>query len=250
MYINTKALVLREIPYRETSKLLTVLTPDLGRIVVSARGARRRGSRVATATGQFAFSDMTLSRNRDRYTLAEAQCIESFDGLTDELERMALGAYFCELLEAVSDEDAPNPELLSLGLNGLYALGQEKRPELLVKAAFELRLMCHAGFAPAAECCRVCGRPDPEQPRLDLENGTVRCRECRDEGALVTAVLDSGSLEAMRYIIGCDARRLYAFKLGEESLRRLGGACERYVLTQLDRSFSTLRYYHELHERG
>ena len=135
MYINTKGLVLREVVYKETSKILTVLTPDEGRITVSAKGARRKGSRIAAATQLFAFSDMTLSHNRDRWTLTEAQCIESFSGLSDELERAALGAYFCELLEAVSDE-APNPEILSLGLNALYALGQEKKPEAIVKAAF------------------------------------------------------------------------------------------------------------------
>ncbi|MBR6430540.1 MAG: DNA repair protein RecO [Oscillospiraceae bacterium] len=244
MYINTKGLVLREVVYKETSKILTVLTPDEGRITVSAKGARRKGSRIAAATQLFAFSDMTLSHNRDRWTLTEAQCIESFSGLSDELERAALGAYFCELLEAVSDE-APNPEILSLGLNALYALGQEKKPEAIVKAAFELRLMCHAGFAPALEGCCVCGRPDVDHPRLDLENGTARCRDCKS-GSLVSAVLCQSSLEAMRYIVSCDRKRLYAFTLGPEAASRLGRACEQYVTTQLDRGFSTLGFYHSL----
>jgi DNA repair protein RecO (recombination protein O) len=194
MYINTKGLVLREVVYKETSKILTVLTPDEGRITVSAKGARRKGSRIAAATQLFAFSDMTLIDNRDRWTLTEAQCIESFSGLSDELERAALGAYFCELLEAVSDE-APNPEILSLGLNALYALGQEKKPEAIVKAAFELRLMCHAGFAPALEGCCVCGSRLGSSP-AGSEN--ERCAAGTAKAAVCFGGAVPELLEAMR----------------------------------------------------
>lgn len=247
MYINTKGLVLRQVAYRETSKILTVLTPDQGRITVSAKGARRKGSKLASVTQSFAFSDMTLSRNRDRWTLTEGQCIETFPGLSDEIGRAYLAAYFCELMEALSDEDAHDGELLSLGLNALYALGQEKRPERLVKAAFELRLLCHAGFAPAVERCAVCGRTDVVRPRLDLTGGAVHCRDCTDDGQMHTdAVLSEGALEAMRHIIAVPAKRLYAFRLGEESLRSLGNVCEQYVKAQLDRDFHTLRMYYSV----
>jgi DNA repair protein RecO (recombination protein O) len=245
MYINTKGLVLREAAYKETSKILTVLTPDLGKITVSAKGARRKGSKTAAATQMFAFSDMTLSSNNGRYTLTEAQCIELFTGLADELEINALGAYFCELLEAVSDEDFTNPQVLSLGLNALYALGQEKRPEKIVKAAFEMRLMCLAGFTPALDGCCVCGKHDIDHPRLDVENGTIRCRDCKS-GSLVSAILCPSSLEAMRYITQCQNKRLYSFTLGDEALERLSKACQLYTETQLDRSFYTLKFYNSI----
>lgn len=245
MYINTKGLVLREVMYKETSKILTVLTASEGKITVSAKGARRKGSKIAACTQLFAFSDMTLSLNNGRYTLTEAQSIELFRGLSDDLVPASLGAYICELLEAVSDEDYPNPEVLSLGLNALYALGQEKKPENIVKAAFELRLMCLAGFEPSLDGCSVCGAANIDNPRLDLENGIIRCRDCKGE-SFVTAVLDKGSLDAMRYIVNCDSRRLYSFTLGEESLRRLNRACESYVQTQLDRGFNTLGFYNSI----
>ena len=126
MYINTKGLILREVPYKETSKILTVLTADAGRITVSAKGARRKGSKTAAATQLLCFSEMTLSENRDRYTLTEARPIEMFEGLRFALEKLALGSYFAQVLEAASDEDMPNPELLSLGLNALYVLSEDK----------------------------------------------------------------------------------------------------------------------------
>ena len=244
MYVNTRGLVLRETVYRETSKILTVLTADRGKLTVSAKGSRRRGSRLAPAAQLLTFSDMTLSGTGDRWTLTEASPIEMFEGLREDLERMALGAYFAQLLETVSDEDLPNPAILALGLNALYLLSTGKGNDRLVKAAFEMRLMTLAGFAPVLDVCRVCGRPDPQAPRLELTGGTVRCRDCRDDDAgEETAPLCEGSLAAMRHITSCPDKRVFAFTLGEEAAEKLEEAAERYALIQMDRSFPALDYY-------
>ena len=112
---------------------------------------------------------MTLYQSRDRWTLTEAQTVELFSGISSDISLLALGSYFAELLEAVSDEDSPNPEVLSLGLNALYMLSRNEKSTELVKAAFELRLMCLAGFEPIVSLCAVCGREDIDTPRLDLK---------------------------------------------------------------------------------
>ena len=112
---------------------------------------------------------MTLSGTRDRWTLTEAAPIERFEGLQEDLERMALGSYFAQPLETVSDEDMPNPAILALGLNALYLLSQGKGDSRRIKAAFEMRLMTLAGFAPMLDACHVCGRTDPQLPRGNEE---------------------------------------------------------------------------------
>ena len=248
MYINTKGLILREVPYKETSKILTVLTADAGRITVSAKGARRKGSKTAAATQLLCFSDMTLSENRDRYTLTEARPIEMFEGLRFDIEKLALGSYFAQVLEAVSDEDMQNPAILSLGLNALFVLSENKYPDMLIKSAFEMRLMALSGFAPLLDACSVCGAETPVNPRLDLSGGTVRCRDCREEDGFVseTVPLCTGSLEAMRHITSCDSKRVFSFSLGVDAAKRLSRTSEAYVKTQLDRSFPALDYYNSV----
>ena len=91
MYVNTKGLVLREAVYKETSRILTVLTSDSGKQTVTARGAKRRGSKLAGASQLLAFSDMTLYGNRGRWVLTEARPIEIFEPRRDDLEKMSLG---------------------------------------------------------------------------------------------------------------------------------------------------------------
>jgi DNA repair protein RecO (recombination protein O) len=246
MFINTKGLVLREASYRDSGKILTILTSDEGKLTASARGAKRKNSRMAPCAQPLAFSDMTLLKNRDRWTLTEAQGIEFFPGLCGDITLLALGTYFAELLEAVSDEDSPVGGILPLGLNALYVLSEGAKPPELVKAAFELRLMCLAGFAPSLDACPVCGTRDIEDPELDIAGGAARCGGCRgrrDDDGDGYAHLDAQSLQAARYIICCGPKRVFSFGLGPDSLRRLSDAAERYVLAHLGRGFKSLEYY-------
>jgi DNA repair protein RecO (recombination protein O) len=243
MYINTTGLILRETTYKETSKILTILTASEGKITVMAKGVRRRGSKMAGGVQLLAFSDLTLSENRGRYILTEAQSIELFAGLRTDVERLALGAYFAEIMEAVSDEDMQNPGILSLGLNALFALSEGKKDPMLIKAAFELRMMCLAGFTPAVLCCAVCGTDMPDRPVLNLTGGVVLCRKCAAPEPGGRAELCPGSLAAIRHITTCEPKRIFSFSLGADSIRRLAFAAENYLLAQLDRGFKTLDFY-------
>lgn len=242
MYITTGALVLRETIYKESSKILTVLTPNEGRLTVMARGARRKGSKSAAGTQLLTYSEMTLYSGKGGWTLTEVRSIEQFQGLRDDLEKLALGAYFSELLELLSDEDVPNPEMMSLGLNSLFAVSEGLYPDELIKAAFEMRLMSISGYAPVTDFCGVCGLVGPEEPYLNM-GGSVHCSSCRPEGNLPSYKLSGGAFEALKYIISADPKKVFSFKISDTGLMNLSKCCESYVQAQLDKRFHTLDYY-------
>ena len=246
MYITTTGLVLREVRYKESSKMLTVLTDTMGKVPVSARGTLRKGSKTGASAQFLTFSEMTLSGGNGRWTLTEGRVLEEFRGLREDPALLALGAYFAELAEMVSDEDVPDPELMQLLLNTLFALSEGLRSPELIKAAFELRLMCAAGFEPVTDCCSVCGSENPERPMLDLAGGAVCCGKC---GSGLRAGLCEASLSAMRYIVHAPPRKLFSFSLGQESLSRLAEACERYVLTQLGCELRSLEFYKSMRKQ-
>ena len=106
MFLTTRGLVLREVRYKESDKILTVLTQHEGKVTVRARGALRKGSRITAATQLLTYSDMTIFENRGRRTLNEASTVEEFLGLRADLGAFALGSYFAELLETVSAEES------------------------------------------------------------------------------------------------------------------------------------------------
>lgn len=243
MFNTTKALVLREVRYKEADRILTLLTESDGKITAKARGALRKSSRTAAATQQLTWSEMTLFGNRGKWTVNEAIVVEGFDGLRTDLEALALGAYFSECLEALAVEDQPDPALLQLGLNALYALSHRLCPPEQIKAAFELRLMSLSGYEPDLTACAHCGK-EPERPLLSLQDGRVSCAGCPHGGE--TLPLCPDSLAAMRYILSAPAKRLFSFSIKGEAADRLSWAAEAYLLRQTERRFGTLEYYKQV----
>lgn len=243
MYIKTEGIVLRETKYKDHDRLLTVLTKELGKVTVRVRDAKGlRGGRSA-ATQLLTYSEFTLLERQGRYSASEVNLIELFFGLRDDLELFSLASYFAQVCEVVVQEEDPNEEVLSLLLNCLFALLKLRKPQNLVKAAFELRLMAISGFLPDLRGCLTCG--NAEADRFNITLGALQCSTCAG-GDSIRLPLGTGTLAAMRYLTTCEAKRLFSFQLSEEALRELSQITESYLSTQLERGFSTLDFYKSL----
>ena len=171
MHMRTKALVLRETAYKESDKILTLLTREAGKLTASARGCRKKGSAIAAGSQLLVWSDMVLYEYQGRWSVQEAAVEREFRGMRTDIVKFALGCYCGEVAELLAVEGLPNQELLSLLLNTLHALDKLDRPLPLVKSAFELRCLCLAGYGPLLDGCAVCGKHPPEEPRFHLREG-------------------------------------------------------------------------------
>ena len=243
MFQTTKGLILREVRYKEADRMLTILTESEGKITAKARGALRKSSRTGAATQQLTWSELTLFGNRGKWQVNEGSVIEGFDGLRTDIAKLSLASYFSECLDAFGAEEQPEPALLQLGLNSLYALSRDLCDPLQIKTAFELRLMTLTGFQPNANACVYCGKTEPEDPYLGIETGGLCCRACRKADFGLTAGLDGESLSALRYVIAAPAKKLFSFKLEGKGLRLLSDASEEYLRQHAERSFQTLEYW-------
>ena len=248
MHITTNALVLRGVDYKESDKILTLLTQDLGKLTASARGCRKKGSAIAAGCQLLAWSEMVLYDYQGRWSVKEAAAERLFQGVRDDIARLALGCYFAEAAELLAVEGEENPELLSLILNSLHALDKmPEKPLPLVKAAFEWKAMALAGYEPLIDGCDVCGAEPPEEPRFHLREGVLHCAGCRGQvGEGISMPLSLQALSALRHIVYGDPKRLFSFRLEGEPLKQLADGAEAYLYTQLERGFRTLDYYKNL----
>lgn len=245
MYLKIQGLVLRRTEYNDHDVLLTILTRSYGKLTAKARGLRRKNSPLTAQCQLLAYAEFTLFEYRGMYTINEASSIELFTELRRDLTRLSLGTYFAQTAEVISQEDLPNPELQSLVLNCLYALSKLGEREEKVKAVFELRAACLAGYYPDLSGCHGCGDPYPD--RFDISAGVLECGSCRSsQSDGIRMPLTPGTLDAMRYITECDSRKLFAFTLPEDSMNQLTSVTEAYLTTQLERGFSTLDFYKSL----
>ena len=244
MYLTIQGIVLRVTDYNDRDALLTVLSRNHGKLPVKARGLRRKNSPLLAPCQLLAYGEFTLFEYKGQYTVNEAHSLELFQNLRRDLPRLSLGTYFAQAAELISQEDLPNPELQSLLLNSQYALSKLGLPELLVKAVFELRAACLAGYTPDLFGCHLCGSQTPD--RFDISAGQLECYGCRTGSGGIRMPVTPSILEAMRYICLCDPKKLFAFRIGEDTLEQLSGLTEAYLTTQLERGFSALDFYKSL----
>ena len=242
MYLTVKGLILRITNYNDTDAILNILTNTHGKLAVKARGLRRKNSSLSAPCQLLAYTEFVLFEYKGMYTINEARNIELFHSLRSDLSKLSLGTYFVQVADVLSQEDQPNPDLLSVALNSLYALSSLNLQELLVKSVFELRCACIAGYAPELSGCKNCQNDAPD--RFDVSSGYLECSGCRDENSYgIRMPVTPGALDAMRYICYCDPKQLYSFSVSDATLQTLSQLTEMYLTTQLERSFSTLDFY-------
>jgi len=244
MDITIKALVLREVNYKESDKILTVFSQEEGKLTLSARGCRKKGSHMTAACQLLVWGEFTLYQFQGRWCVREAFAQRIFDRVRTHLDKLALASYFIEVADALAEEGQPEPGLLSLTLNCLHALDKLELPMAQVKAAFEWRAISLAGYEPQLGECSRCGKQEPEQPHLHLGEGVLHCAGCRGKLAAGGSIpLTPAALAALRHIIWGERRRMLSFQLDGEGLRRLSKAAEAYLTVKLERDFRTLDFY-------
>ncbi|MDO4287175.1 MAG: DNA repair protein RecO [Eubacteriales bacterium] len=244
-HVTIKGLVIRETDFGEADRYITVLTAELGKIEVLCRGIRRKKGRLANAVGLFCYSEFTLFSGR-RYTLNDAEIDTQFWGITGNIEYYALCCYFAELANMAAEADTAVEDLLPMFLRALYALDRQRRQVHIVKAAFELRLAAALGYRPELNGCGACGETESDTWSFLLENGALICGECRKRVGGTYFAVPQGVLDAMRYILSCPGKKLFAFAVNEQTAQQLGMICERYLLYHLDIHCKTLDFYHSL----
>lgn len=244
MRTNTDGLILKEQNIGEKDKLVTVLTRHNGLVRAFVRGAKSVKNRKNSSTGMFCFSKLSLYKTKDTYIIDEAEPIELFFELRNDLEKLSLAQYFAELVITLVQEDEAAEEYLRLILNSLHFLAKGKMPNEQVKAITELRIMCIAGFMPNLVACDRCGEYETDTMYFDVEDGLLYCENCVPTDMIFQ--LDIGLVKALRHIAFSDFEKIYSFKMEEYALPDLSYITEKYLLSKLQRNFKTLEFYKEI----
>ena len=244
MRTNTDGLILKEQNIGEKDKLVTVLTRHNGLVRAFVRGAKSVNNRKNSSTGMLCFSKLCLYKTKESYIIDEAEPIELFFELRNDLEKLSLAQYFSEIVMTLVQEDEPAEDYLRLILNSLHFLAKGKMPIEQVKAITELRLMCIAGYMPNLIACDRCGEYETNTMYFDVEDGLLYCENCMSNSMLFP--LDIGLIKALRHIAFSDFEKIYSFKMEEQALPDLSYLTERYLLSKLQRNFKTLEFYNSI----
>lgn len=235
MDLVTDGIVLKARPYGERDMILTLLTPERGRITVMARSVGKNKKQSVLYAQNFVFSHYVLFKGKGMYVVDSAEVVEPFYGLRQDIFRLALAQYFADVA-AKSGEEVDCAALCSLLLNSLYLLSSTDLDERLIKLVFETKYCVIEGVFPPVQCVR-CGK-DPV--KWSFKEGFA-CSECAD-GYPITP----GMVSALRHIVSSEGKRAYLFSMNEDSARYLSRLLSDYVSFVADTTFSSLEYYNAL----
>lgn len=246
MQIETSGLVILEKSVGESDRLVTILTREEGVVRAFAQQAKKIKSNKLSATQLFSYSRFSIYKGRDKYIINDAQSIEVFFDLRKDIERLSLAQYFCELAGVLAPQEAEAGDFLRLILNAFHFLCKGTRPNSLIKAIVEMRMLSLAGYMPDLVCCSGCSCYEADEMYFLPRKGLIYCRDCFQPSAEPMMKLSRGALTGLRHTVFADFEKLFSFSLSPQGLKELSNASEQYVLTTLERSFNTLEFYRQM----
>lgn len=246
------ALVLRRRDHGDADRILTLFTPDRGRLEVIAKGVRKTTSRKAGHLEPFTHDSLLLAQARTWDIITEAVTVESFRHLREDLDAISRAGYMIELVEAFSESDDDHHPLWDLVLAALRELdasaaGEQEFDRSVLLNWFALHLLSLMGFQPNLFTCLGCDRDlEPAGNFLSMSEGGVYCQACADarasEKGRTLEPLDADSFKVLRFLQSRPWGEARKYHVRAPLMRTVENIVHRYLMGVLERQLRSVDF--------
>lgn len=215
--IKIQAIVLNKVDYKDNDRVLTLFSPQKGRVTVSCKGVKKQNSKLRAGSELFAFGTYILSETRGRYTVTGYDSIDSFHELREDFDRLSLSVLLLKISEKAIAPDEGDNELFSLLINSLHKLRDKNIDAGFTVSVFLLRFCSVFGYQPDLSECVKCGKKE-DLVCLSPASGGVACLNCNDTEH---TVITGGCLYYMRKICEGDYEDAFLYTPTEKQVKEL-----------------------------
>ncbi|MBL7166153.1 MAG: DNA repair protein RecO [Dehalococcoidales bacterium] len=245
---QTEAIIIRKTRLREADHILTLYTPNLGKIQGVARGVRRPKSKLAGHLEMLTHSQVSLARGRNLDTITGSQTINGFLLLKTDLWLTSYGLYLIEMVNQFTPEHVENHDLFQLLLDTMHNLCQDVDRELTLRY-FELKLLHEVGYRPQLQQCVACHQPlEPVTNYFSPSAGGVLCPDCRQTQSF-TYPISVNALKVLRLLQNSDYDTVNRLKLNAQLSRELETIMRSYLKHLLERDLKSAGWLDTLREQ-
>jgi DNA repair protein RecO (recombination protein O) len=245
---TTPAIVLRHRKLGDADHILTLYTARLGKLDAVARGVRKARSRLAGHVEPLVHVTVLLARGRTLDVVTQAETIESFAHVRDDLERMSRALYICELLDRFTELRSENFGLYRLLLDTLRRIDQRPDVDTAVRF-FEMALLRELGYQPELDACVACrNRLAAETNYWTAGGGGVVCPECRRREPAVRPI-SVNAIKLLRLLLHGRFADVARVAIDPELATELERALGEYVRWVLERDVRSVAFIDELRRR-
>ncbi len=233
--VKTKGIIIAEKVMSDFDKMLTILTPNMGKIECVAKGSRRPKSLLMAGTQFLCFGDYMLYKGGENYSMNSCETIELFYNIRTDLDKLKYAVYITKIINDVTTENQNNYKILQLYLNTLYVISNTNKDLEFVTSIFRLRLLSIIGYRPEIEECKTCKEKE-NLTKFSIRDNGFKCTACgkQDKGAID---MSETTKDAIRYIILSDAKKIYSFQVPKESIEELKIISKLYLTEKLEKEY-------------
>jgi len=242
---RSEAIVMRRTDFGEADRLLTLYGREQGKFRAVAKGARKPQSRKTGHVELFMRTQFMLAEGRDLPIVTQAEMVDAYPALREDLVRTTYASYAVELLDRFAPDEEKNPRLYDL-LAAALSWFTTSDNLLMAARTYELRLLTIAGFQPQLFHCVRCLDPIQEQDQFfSAELGGILCPNCR-EGDRKARPISAAAVKVLRYLQSRDWKTVQALNLKRPLHSELETLMHFYLTYHLERNLKSVDFLHHL----
>ncbi len=243
--LRAETVVLRHNDWGEADRLLVLFTREAGKLRAVAKGVRKLKSRKAGHLEPFTHVKLLLARGRDFWIVTQAETIDAYLPVREDLVRTAYAAYVIELLDRFTYEEGENRDLFQLLVETLERVSGLPDPFPAVRY-YEIHLLDLLGFRPDLTNCVRCQREiQPEDQFFDAGLGGVLCPRCGPSVPTAREV-NMRTLKFLRHFQRSTYREATRAELTQGVRRDMENLLNHYLTYLLERRLNTPSFLHEV----
>ena len=178
-----EAIILSYTPLGEADLLVTMFTREQGKVRAVGKGARRSTSKLVGHLEPLTVVRMSMAHGRSMDIISQAEVVQSFAGLKEDLTAITKGLYLAELVDGFGSEASANPDLFQLTLDSLRAVQADPSSDMPLRS-FEFHLLQVSGLMPELYHCVECRQElEPGAHRFSPNVGGTLCPDCNPDDA-------------------------------------------------------------------
>lgn len=251
---RVEAIVLKRTDFGEADRLLTLFTPDLGKLRAIAKGARKPSSRKSGHVELFTHSTLLIAKGRNLDIVTQADTLDAFLPLREHLERLGYAYYLAELVDRFLGEGVENRPLFDLLLRALRWLGENATDAALLARFFELHLLQHVGYRPQLFHCVHCGKEsEPVENFFSAEAGGVLDPDCSSTSesrithrASRIMPISLNAQKVLRFLQTREWETVRPLHLSAAVHAEVEALMQQYIAHHLERNLKSVEFLREL----
>ena len=213
--VKVEGIVLKEINYQESSKILTVFTKEYGIISIMSKGCRNLKSKLRGVSNKLSYANFYINYKKDGIsTLTDADTIDTLKNIIMDIEKISYVSYLVDLTDQVYKHSKSN-EIYDIFISCIKKINENYNLDVIT-IILELKLLKYLGINPNVDSCNICGNTN-NILTISVENGGFVCQNCYISGKIYPSQVIK--LIRMFMYIGID--KIEKINIKEENIKEL-----------------------------